>query len=150
MTPEDGRRKEDHERFLRLEQNYGELIVEVNALKNKVTAVEGEQRHMRELFDERFQTQNKVLDHLTDMVRGVVANVELLIRDPDKTPAGRALSTAVAAVNAGNTQLDIRVDVLEKALTRIDGVWLVLKYVGWAGLVGIIGLALRGLLAMLP
>lgn len=152
---ENGRRATDNQRFERLEANYTNLAQAVHDLDARMQIVNLEQSHTRELFTARLNTQDKVLEVEADKSTKILAALDELIREPEKTPAGKALMSAVQSIvtrveteaREQTSRADgIATDVkkLNEWQQRAEGALLFAKFIGWTTLAAIVMAAAKG------
>ena len=137
----DFRRHDDDPVYERLQQ----LERSVAALETKVNTLSLEQKHMLDLFGARFSTIERTQDLTLSEVRGLGTSITTMAAEADKSPAGRMLLTALAEMRDGANAKRDTLDGLQEWQTRVDGVLLVLKWMGASGVVALAWVALRTL-----
>ncbi len=150
-----GRRASDNRRFEKLEQNYADLHRSVLHLESEVALVKAAQAHIKEIFEARFATVEKMLEHSTEKTARILDIVNQWIGEPEKTPAGRTLLAAVQNVATSATAIEARVTAsaaeLRAELTALtawknqaDGAISIIRWVGWGAIAMALLAAARG------
>lgn len=128
-----------------MEHEHRTLNVTVSDLKNAVAIVALEQTHLKELFTARVESLEKSYVLLGQKIDGLSRDITNMASDAERSPAGRVLRGQIAIVQATT---DEHTDKLEsfaklhadlfKWQDRVDGVLLLLKWVGGAGLAAMV------------
>lgn len=124
-----------------LEQKYA-------ALQQSLQRVEMEQSHVREIINSRFDILGKQHDLLLAKFEAVSDRMTQAIGDADKSPMGRSLSSMINGVGGRVTQCETDVEDLARWQTRVDGVLMVLKFMGAGGLAALVLVLLRMMKAL--
>jgi len=113
---------------------FKEKLILFEKMWNKVEIMEIEQGHFKELFETRLkaieraqETQGLKLDQLITSLATISAEI-------DKSPMGRSLLQHVSEANNKYTQQEKLIEGMIVWQNRVDGVLLILKWLGASGL----------------
>lgn len=145
-----------NDRLDSIEKDYQQMARQVTALEAKLSIVQLEQGHLKDLFDARLKVLEKSMELQLAETKGIALNIQQMGSDTDKTPAGRIVQGQLGSIRA---TLDEQCDTIKShelihtALKdwqlRVEGVLILLKWIGAGGLVAL-GLSLLKLLKVIP
>lgn len=137
----DFRRHDDDPVYERLER----LEKTVAALETKVNTLSLEQKHMLDLFGARFSTLERSQDLAISELRVLNVNITTMAAEADKSPAGRQILAALHEVRTSSDDGERNLQEFREWQQQINGVLLILKWMGASGVVALIWVALRAL-----
>jgi hypothetical protein len=128
-----GRRRDDpyrelNDRLSALERDFSRMRTELNTIKL-------EQTHMSSLFTARFATLEKAQELMIAELRAVNQGINSMASEADKSPAGRSLLNLIEEHSHGAMERNHQIRHLQEWQTKADGVFSVLTFVGWSGLI---------------
>lgn len=135
----DFRRHDDdplYERLLRLENH-------VSALETKVNTLSLEQKHMLDLFSARFGTLERSQELTLSELRSLTGTINTMASEADKSPAGRTILSALRKFEEGAQERTDGLEALRQWQQRVDGVLMILKWMGASGVAALVWVALR-------
>lgn len=141
-----------HERIDELERDLVTLRNAVAELVNSVSLVKVEQIHTKELVGARLQLLEKGIELAVQKLDLLTNRIDMLASDAEKSPMGRFLisriqqSDGLQAHNAD--RLDEHQRKHEEAVewrNRVEGVLFLLKWIGGAGLIGLLIQGIRAI-----
>ncbi len=120
-----------------IRQRLEELEKEVNAIKGSVHLIEMEQKHFRELFNVRLTGIEKGMETAGFKLDSLVTGLTAMSTELDKSPMGRAIISHVKEVSDKQTNHKVIIDNMIVWQNRVDGVLLILKWLGAGGVVSL-------------
>lgn len=154
MTDQHERRFDDRDRLLNdrldaMEHDHQQLRHQVTAIDARINIVQLEQTHLKDLFDARLKVIERTMEMQLTEIKSIGLNISKMGDSPDGTPMGRTMLTEVHQVRATCDEHHDTLTSLKDWQTRVDGVLVILKWIGAGGLVAL-GITLLRLLRMLP
>ncbi len=89
------------------------------------------------------QRRPRAADHSKPFFLGFLVGITAMAAEADKSPAGRMLLHALEEMRQNSAEKKTRVGELEQWCSRVNGVLLVLKWMGASGVAALIWVALR-------
>ena len=155
------RRVDDRDRMLNdrldnMERDHRALVTQVTALESKLNIVQLEQSHLKDLFDARLKVIEKQLEHQLSETKAIAQGIQRMGDSAQNTPAGRAMQGELAQVRATQDEQGDTLkahaavhETLKDWQKAVDGVLIIMKWVGAGGLIAL-GISVLRLLKMLP
>lgn len=148
MEQEYQRRADDRERELNtrlshLERSYEELQGTVLKLDATINVVKLEQSHIKELFDARLKTIEKGQELQVAELKGIGVKIEAMASEAEKTPMGRMIVGHISDVQQELGRHETKLNDVQAWQTRVDGVLLMLKFMGASGVAALAVALLR-------
>lgn len=139
----------DFERITRLERQQSEVREAVTKLEATVHAVKTEQVFLRDLMDARLKLIEKSQELFAAKLDTLSTQIYNMGADPVNTPSGRALQVQLSSVKSNVDTLDKQMEGFSTWRSEFLGGFTVVRWLGVAGLVGLIMTILR-MVRLLP
>jgi hypothetical protein len=135
----DERDKEWLTRLDRLEQSFASLEAQFSLIKLSQT-------HTDESLKDKFRIIEKSQERHEEKLDEVKSMIQIMATEPDKSPAGRVLLSAIREIDERSVRDEARTDALEKYRDQAEGALYLFK---WLTASGVVSAIIIGIIALM-
>lgn len=121
-------------RFQQMDEEVRKLASQFLTLENVVNIVKSEQAHIKELFSARFDAIATAGSLQIAKLEAIQKDITAMGSEADKSPMGRALQSDISRLGTDLKTNEGRIDDHATWQNRVEGVLLLLKWLGAAGI----------------